>query len=161
MFEKAQLYDEETNEMIEAVREGKHVHIDWKTNLQYIMKREFLEYDRCDFILVAEEFLEEQIALMMPKNSPYLPLINHEVKLLHQMGFVDLWLKEYLPKKDKCWTIKKGTEVENHTVDLRDMQGCFLVLVFGCAVAMFLIAMECCWAYRKKYMSKRLYHYTH
>lgn len=57
------------------------------------MKREYLSYDRCDFILAAEEFLEEQIALILPKDSPYLHLINNEIKILHQMGIHKVWRK--------------------------------------------------------------------
>lgn len=42
------LYAHETSEIIENVRRGKHVYIDWKINLQYILKRDFLQTDRCD-----------------------------------------------------------------------------------------------------------------
>lgn len=150
-------HEEVSPETVEKVRYGKHIHIDWKTNLHYIMKREFLLNDRCDFVLLAEEFLEEQIALVMPKGSPYLGLINQEIKLLHQMGFIELWLKEYLPKKDRCWTVKKNSEVENHTVNLTDMQGCFIVLLLGIGFGIFLMLMECCWFHRDKYLSSRIF----
>lgn len=39
------------NVLIKEVSEGKHVLIDWKISLQYIMKKHYLETDRCDFIL--------------------------------------------------------------------------------------------------------------
>uniref|UniRef100_A0A336KK94 CSON009436 protein n=1 Tax=Culicoides sonorensis TaxID=179676 RepID=A0A336KK94_CULSO len=162
LYDNAMLFNEEIGEdVIDKVRHGKHIHIDWKTNLQYIMKREFLLTDSCDFVLVAEEFLEEQIAMVMPKGSPYLALINQEIKILHQMGFIELWLKKYLPKKDKCWTVKKNSEVENHTVNLTDMQGCFIVLLLGIGVGVLLILSECCWYHREKYMTKRLFQFTH
>lgn len=45
------IHPQATNEVIELVRAGKHVYIDWKTNLQHIMKRQFLRNDRCDFSL--------------------------------------------------------------------------------------------------------------
>lgn len=121
------------------------------------MKREFLITDRCDFILTAEEFLEEQIALIMPKNNPYLDLINLELKNLHQMGFIQLWLKEYLPKKDRCWAKKESGEVVNHTVNLRDMQGCFIVLLIGIFIGFLMIGIECCWYHRKKYMTHKVF----
>jgi len=47
------------------------------------------------------------------------------------MGFIQKWIGEYLPKKDKCWNIGKSQDIENHTVNLSDMQGCFLVLITG------------------------------
>lgn len=114
-------------------------------------------YDQCDFILVAEEFLEEQIALIMPKNSPYLKLIDKEIKILHQMGFIELWLREYLPKKDRCWITKETNEAENHTVNLADMEGCFLVLILGIFFGTVLIGIECCWFYRRKYMTHTIF----
>lgn len=95
------------------------------------MKREFLETDRCDFALGNDDFFEEQIGLILPKNSPYLNLINEEIKKLHQMGFIQRWLTEYLPKRDKCWNTKISTEIVNHTVNIFDMQGSFMVLLFG------------------------------
>lgn len=45
------IHPQATDEVIESVRAGKHVYMDWKTNLQHIMKRQFLRYDRCDFSL--------------------------------------------------------------------------------------------------------------
>lgn len=79
----------------------------------------------------AEDFVDEQIALMMPINSPYLKLFDKELYRLLQMGFIQKWIGEYLPKKDKCWSAGKSQDIENHTVNLTDMQGCFLVLITG------------------------------
>lgn len=109
------------------------------------MKREFLETDRCDFALGNDDFFEEQIALILPKNSPYLNLINEEIKKLHQMGFIQRWLTEYLPRRDKCWNTKISNEIVNHTVNIFDMQGSFMVLLFGVVGAIFLILIECLW----------------
>lgn len=49
LFDGAIVHLQESDEIIQQVRRGKHVYIDWKSNLQYIMKREFLLTDRCDF----------------------------------------------------------------------------------------------------------------
>lgn len=49
---------------------------------------------------------------------------------MHQMGFIEKWLQKYLPKKDKC-SKNKQLEITNHTVNLNDMQGCFMVLLLG------------------------------
>lgn len=49
------LHDQATDEVIEMVRHGQHVYIDWKTNLQHIMKRQYLQNDRCDFSLSTNE----------------------------------------------------------------------------------------------------------
>lgn len=42
------------------------------------MKKEFMETGRCDFTLASEEFLEEQVAMIVAQESPYLPRINEE-----------------------------------------------------------------------------------
>uniref|UniRef100_A0A1B0CLF6 Putative glutamate-gated kainate-type ion channel receptor subunit glur5 n=1 Tax=Lutzomyia longipalpis TaxID=7200 RepID=A0A1B0CLF6_LUTLO len=140
---------ETSAETIESVRRGRHVYIDWKSNLQYIMKKEFLINDRCDFALGIEDFLDEQIAIIMPLDSAYLNLINTEINRLHQMGFIQRWLKEYLPKKDRCWNVGKAIEVNNHTVNLDDMQGSFLVLFIGCVLGLCVIVLECMWFKRR------------
>lgn len=47
------------------------------------------------------------------------------------MGFIQKWLNEYLPKKNRCTSNAGSADIENHTVNLIDMQGCFLVLIAG------------------------------
>lgn len=37
-----------TSEIIESVKMGKHIHIDWKSNLKFIMRNDYLETKRCD-----------------------------------------------------------------------------------------------------------------
>lgn len=68
---------------------------------------------------------------MLPSNSPYLTIINQEIYRMSQMGFIQKWVAQYLPKKDRCSAMAKAGEIENHTVNLTDMQGCFLVLIAG------------------------------
>lgn len=81
---------------------GKFVYIDWRSNLQYIMRREYLTSETCDFALSTEEFMEEQISMVLPINSPYLNLFNLEITHFHQMGLIQRWIKEYLPPRDRC-----------------------------------------------------------
>lgn len=63
---------------------------------------------------------------------------NFRIKKLHQVGLIQKWLENYLPKKDKCWKKKRSVEVNNHTVNLDDMQGSFFVLFIG-KLRMFLL----------------------
>lgn len=53
------------------------------------------------------------------------------INRLHQVGLIEKWLKDYMPKKDRCWKVGHVTEVNNHTVNIDDMQGCFFVLFLG------------------------------
>jgi glutamate receptor, ionotropic, invertebrate len=126
LYESAIFYSDENSFIINEVREGKQVHIDWRSNLKYIMRREFLSTDTCDFTLSAEEFMEEQIALVFPLNSPYIKLFNSKILRLHQIGLIDRWIKEYLPPKDRCSKQLSVAEVDNHTVNLGEMNSIFL-----------------------------------
>jgi hypothetical protein len=38
-------------DMIRDIENGKHVFIEWKIKLQFIMKNQYLESDRCDLAL--------------------------------------------------------------------------------------------------------------
>ncbi|ENN79417.1 hypothetical protein D910_01947, partial [Dendroctonus ponderosae] len=114
--------------MMGEIKSGKHVYIDWKIKLQYMIKEHFIDSGECSFALGVEEFCEEQIALIVAPDTPYLHKINEEIKKLHQVGLIQKWLSDYLPKKDKCWKKKRTIEVNNHTVNLDDMQGSFFVL---------------------------------
>lgn len=51
------VHQQPSEEIIQLVRNGKHVYIDWKTNLQHVMKRQFLKTDRCDFSLSMYSFV--------------------------------------------------------------------------------------------------------
>ncbi|XP_018576793.1 ionotropic receptor 93a isoform X2 [Anoplophora glabripennis] len=129
------LYDDAVKEhnisnLIKQIENGKHVFIDWKMRLQYIMKKQYLETDRCNLALGLDEFFDEQLALIVAQDIPYLPTINAEIKKLHQVGLIQKWLQDYLPKKDRCWKNRHIIEVNNHTVNMDDMQGSFFVLFF-------------------------------
>lgn len=50
---------------------------------------------------------------------------------MHQVGLIDKWLRDYLPKKDRCWSSSSLLEANNHSVNLGDMQGSFFVLFLG------------------------------
>lgn len=72
------IHVEKSNELIRNIESGKHVFIDWKIRLQYIMKKQYLETERCDLALGLDEFSDEQIAMIVSPDSPYLSRINEE-----------------------------------------------------------------------------------
>nr|QEE82793.1 ionotropic receptor 93a [Conogethes pinicolalis] len=125
------------------IREQRHVIIDWKLRLSYLMRAEHILTDTCDFALSVDEFMEEQLAMVVPAGSPYLPVLNKEINRMHKAGLISKWLYAYLPKRDRCW--KTGTvaqEVNNHTVNLQDMQGSFFVLFLGFFSASVVLLLE-------------------
>lgn len=156
----ATFISDESDSMVQSIRNGHHVHIDWRTNLKYLLKREFLKNDRCDFALSLDEFLDEQIALALPKASPYLDVINAEITKMHQFGFIHKWLSNYMPSEDKCSKTRKNTDVENHTVNNDDMAGSYYVLLIGFSSGMFLFLIEFGWRFYKKSKEQSLQPFT-
>lgn len=168
LYKGAQFYIDENEDVVDQVRKGKHVYIDWRSNLQYIMRREYLKTETCDFALSTDEFMEEQIAMVinnkirkitliiedlfkvLPFNSPYLDLFNLELTRLHQMGLIQRWIKEYLPRRDRCSKQSNLIEVLNHIVTVDDMQGSFLVLLMGFLGGFFFFFIECIWKYYQR-----------
>lgn len=49
--ESTETHDSVSNATIQRVRNGKHIIIDWETNLLHVMRKEFLETDKCEFTL--------------------------------------------------------------------------------------------------------------
>ncbi|KPI95866.1 Glutamate receptor delta-1 subunit [Papilio xuthus] len=134
---------------LNRVRKQRHVIIDWKMRLSYVMRVATLATDRCDFTISAEEFMDEKVAMIVPAGSPYLPVINKEIYRMHKAGLITKWLSNYLPKRDRCWkTTMASQEIDNHTVNLRDMQGSFFVLFLGFFLAFIVLLME--WMYRTR-----------
>ncbi|XP_047025233.1 ionotropic receptor 93a [Helicoverpa zea] len=137
--------------LLQRVRFHRHVIIDWKLRLSYLMRADRLESDNCDFALSAEEFFDEKVAMIVPAGSPYLPVINKELDRMHKAGLITRWLEAYLPKKDRCWKASSMMqEVNNHTVNLSDMQGSFFVLFMGFFSASTVLVLEFLYHRRKR-----------
>lgn len=49
--ESSEIHDSITNATIARIRNGKHIIIDWETNLMHVMHKTFLETDKCEFTL--------------------------------------------------------------------------------------------------------------
>nr|AMM70658.1 ionotropic receptor 93a [Heliconius melpomene rosina] len=136
------------SEILNRVRNQRHALIDWRLRLSYLMRAETVKTDTCDFALSAEEFMDEQIAMIVPAGSPYLPVINKELNRMHKAGLITKWLSAYLPKRDRCWKTSTVEEVNNHTVNLSDMQGSFFVLFLGVFSATTVLLLE--WIFKRR-----------
>ncbi|CAK1555259.1 unnamed protein product [Leptosia nina] len=134
---------------LDRVRNERHVVIDWKLRLNYLKRADTAATDSCDFVLSSEEFMEERVAMIVPADSPYLPVINKEINRMQKAGLITKWLSAYLPKRDRCWqTSSMASEVNNHTVNLSDMQGSFFVLFLGVFSAFTILLSE--WFYNRR-----------
>ncbi|CAH2084495.1 unnamed protein product [Euphydryas editha] len=136
------------SDILNRVREHRHALIDWKLRLTYLMRAEAVKSDTCDFTLSSEDFMDEQVAMIVPARSPYLPIINKEINRMQKAGLITKWLSAYLPKRDRCWKTSTVEEVNNHTVNLSDMQGSFFVLFLGIISASTVLLME--WIYMRR-----------
>ncbi|CAK1585664.1 unnamed protein product [Parnassius mnemosyne] len=135
--------------LLERVRNKRHVIIDWKMSLNFIMRAETEATNKCDFTVSDEEFMDEKVAMIVPAGSPYLPVINKEINRMHKAGLITKWLSRYLPKRDRCWmTTTAAQEINNHTVNLTDMQGSFFVLFLGTFIASSVLLFE--WMYKRR-----------
>uniref|UniRef100_T1HWR6 Uncharacterized protein n=1 Tax=Rhodnius prolixus TaxID=13249 RepID=T1HWR6_RHOPR len=138
----AKLHSKLTPEIISDIQNGKHIYIDRKTILAFVMKQEFIRTNRCDFSLGEEEFLEEHLAMALPVHTPYLKIFNSRIYEMHKVGLIQKWLVDYLPKRDKCWDAKLSGESNTHTVNMDDMQGSFFLLFLGVSLGIMLIIAE-------------------
>ncbi|KAK7595217.1 hypothetical protein V9T40_001650 [Parthenolecanium corni] len=66
---------------------------------------------------------------------------------MQQVGLIRKWMSEYQSEQDKCWKSKQA-DVANHTVNMDDMQGSFIVLLLGFVSRSVAIGIELLW---KKY----------
>ncbi|XP_011865667.1 PREDICTED: glutamate receptor ionotropic, delta-2-like isoform X2 [Vollenhovia emeryi] len=117
-------------EIIERVKAGKHALIDWRSTLRFAMRSDLLLTEGCAFSLSTDEFMDEPIAMIIGRDSPYIKVINAELHRMHESGLMNKWISEQIPTKDKCSdSFSQG--VEERKVNVADMQGIFFVLFMG------------------------------
>ncbi|XP_017844834.1 ionotropic receptor 93a [Drosophila busckii] len=141
-MEQALIYNSTQSENVAAVKHGQRINIDWRINLQLIVQQHFELDKECRFALGKEDFVDEQIALIVPMRSAYLHLINLHIGRMFRMGFIDRWHKTNLPSMDKCNGKNVQRQIQNHKVNMDDMQGCFMVLILGIVVAVCVACIE-------------------
>ncbi|XP_047486802.1 LOW QUALITY PROTEIN: ionotropic receptor 93a-like [Penaeus chinensis] len=140
----AEVHDAKSSQMLyDRVRSSPHAFLEWKTNLLFIMKDEFKATDSCDFSLGKEEFYHENVAMGVPRDSPYIGRFNKEIKKMQIGGLIQKWKQDYWPKKDKCSSTAYGGGDATRTVSLSDMQGSFFLLFLGFVLAAVVISCEC------------------
>lgn len=49
--DSTETHDSISNATIQRIRGGKHIIIDWETNLLHVLRKEYLETDKCEFTL--------------------------------------------------------------------------------------------------------------
>lgn len=154
LLERAQIHNAtQAVDVIERVKAGKHVLIDWRSTLRFSMRSDLLLTEGCAFSLSTDEFMDEPIAMIIGKDSPYIKIINAELHRMHESGLMNKWITEQIPTKDKCSESLVSKGVEERKVNVADMQGIFFVLFMGVTGSIFLLCTEFCW--HKRQMSRR------
>ncbi|EZA54910.1 ObirIr93a [Ooceraea biroi] len=154
MFERAIIHNASQElEVIESVKAGKHVLIDWRSTLRFLMRTDMLSTEGCSFSLSTDEFMDEPIAMIISQDNPYTKIINAELHRMHESGLMTKWITEQIPMKDKCSDSSVNQGVEERKVNVADMQGIFFVLFMGVIGAIFLLCCEFYW--HKRQVSKR------
>ncbi|XP_043276414.1 ionotropic receptor 93a isoform X4 [Venturia canescens] len=131
--------------MINRVKDGTHVLVDWTSSLRMLTRIDnpLTNDGVCHFSIGTETFVEESIALLLPLGSPYLPLVNTQLKRMKESGLIDKWIKDRMPMKDECWEGSSlNNQVNNHKVDVWDMQGIFFVLFLGYLISLLFLGWE-------------------
>jgi hypothetical protein len=66
------------SQVLERIKFENYVLIDWRISLEFLMKMDLFATGGCYFHLSTENFINENMAMMIARDSPYLPLINNE-----------------------------------------------------------------------------------
>ncbi|EFX89958.1 hypothetical protein DAPPUDRAFT_309629 [Daphnia pulex] len=133
LYEGAILHDTADDVLLDMIRNQQHVYIEWKTNLQWLMKQDFMKTNSCDFSLGTENFFLQQVALAFPRDSPILERVNLEIIYMQRGGLIEHWRQEFWPSADRCSeTATGGSDGDTiQAISVADMQGSFYVLFFG------------------------------
>jgi len=144
LYEGAILHEKADETLLEMIRTQNHVYIEWKTNLQFLMKRDFHKTNSCDFSLGQEEFFMQEVALAFPRDSSLLERVNLEIMYMQRGGLIEHWRREFWPNADRCSTTATGGNVGDviQAISVSDMQGSFYVLLIGLGLACVIFFFE-------------------
>jgi len=144
LYEGAIFHDKADDGLVEMIRTQKHVYIEWKTNLQFLMKKDLQTANSCDFSLGKEEFFMQDVALAFPKDSSLLERVNLEIMYMQRGGLVEHWRRKFWPNADRCSTTATGGTDGDviQPISVTDIQGAFYVLFIGTGIAFIIFMIE-------------------
>lgn len=76
------------------------------------------------------------VAYIVPRGSPYLPILNHFIEIFFESGLTKKWHKDIIDGMimEKVLSITKHTEIQN-AFSLYDVQTCFFIWCLGILLA--------------------------
>merc|ERR1712106_1102201 len=85
-----------------GIKQDDHVYIGWKSKLEVLVKEQYNITGLCDFAFGKEEFFFERVAMAFPRDSPWIPYFDKEIKKVVQGGLVQRWKQVFWPADDEC-----------------------------------------------------------
>jgi len=125
------------------IKQDDHVYIGWKSKLEVLVKEQYNITGLCDFAFGKEEFFFERVAMAFPRDSPWIPYFDKEIKKVVQGGLVQRWKQVFWPADDECSAGARGGVGQTAVVTVTDMQGSFFILMMGCFFSMLVLLVEC------------------
>jgi len=132
-----------SQDVLDSIREDKHVLIDWKPTLDLLMKTEYGKTKKCEYAIGIEEFYTERIALAFPIGNPWIEKFDERINRIREAGLIKRWKEVFWPRNDEC-DLRGSGDANVIKVFLNDMQGSFYILGMGCVTAVIVILFESC-----------------
>ncbi|GLG96202.1 Glutamate receptor 1 [Gryllus bimaculatus] len=143
------VFTSDNKEGVERVKKG-------KGDYAFFMESTSIEYEtrkNCDLVKVGGQLDSKGYGIALPPGSPYRKMINWAILKLQQAGELKVlknrWWVENVP--DGCAGQEEDDSAASDSpdLDLTNVGGVFLVLVFGCIAAFLVAILEFLWNCRK------------
>ncbi|XP_049860530.1 ionotropic receptor 93a [Schistocerca gregaria] len=131
LHEDAVQHKELNETLLSMLASGDHILLHSRLTLRRLTRIDLRKSSVCRFMIGDENFVEEEVAMILPKDSPYLEMINEEIRRIKQSGLIEKWEADSRLSGDRCTQIASASDVSNHKVNMADMQGCFFVLLLA------------------------------
>ncbi|KZS16651.1 putative Ionotropic receptor 76a [Daphnia magna] len=123
------------DDFIKRVIHENYVYIAPKSNLEYALHEDYIQSGICRLSIIKQDFFKVNVAFALPKGSPLKPLLDKKILQMMEAGLGIYWKKMYWPpSKGKCDTFRP-LDVGPKSLQLIDLQGTFLILFIGYALA--------------------------
>ncbi|XP_059482995.1 glutamate receptor ionotropic, kainate glr-3-like [Neocloeon triangulifer] len=126
---------------------AKYVFMCFQLPARKILHNQFGLEKACEIHVLKEVFFKHGLSIGLKKNSELREMFNHRLMILLESGLLDIELQHSMTKEAVC-------EIEAFTkINILDVAPALILLGFGMAVALFVLALECAWIWRKNRLS--------
>ncbi|XP_046654596.1 glutamate receptor ionotropic, delta-2-like [Daphnia pulicaria] len=129
-------------EGIHRVAAGGYVYIEEKTLLESDIYEDYVRSGVCRLSIAKKEFFKVNFAFPLPIASPLKPFLNQKILQMVEAGLVNYWKNLYWPKWDSKCINEMKQKSGPQSLRLAHLQGAFLILALGCALAFLAFLIE-------------------